>query len=394
MTKPDSNFLRKFVSLFQGTEVPDRFATWAGISCLSAMLERRIWIDMNIFTIYPNMFVVFVADSGRMRKSTAINVTAKLLRKVDPGPRIVAQKVTPEGLIDSLRLVRSDDPTKLMQETCGGVVVADELASFINQDSYNRGLGTLMIQLWDCLDKFDYKTRGRPIEEINQGHLSLLGGTTVHTLKDAIPLQAMGDGFSSRVIFVYESKTPNPVPRPIRFAGFQETENHLIKQLQTISTLKGEVSLSPEAIELFDAEYMRFFKSKFYDDSQFEAYASRRDKHLLKVAMCLMAAEGSSMEISRHDLEGALILLSDVEQHMGAVFDRITMTEVGSMTERVYTMIHSAPDHVLGRPELLKKLSHKIGALELSKIIETLVQSRRIKQETMEGILYYVSRES
>ena len=99
------------------------------------------------------------------------------------------------------------------------------------------------------------------------------------------------------------------------------------------------------------------------------------------------------MEISRHNLEGARILLSDVEQHMGVVFDRITMTEVGSMTEKVYTMIHTSPEHMLSRPELLKKLSHRINALELSKIIETLAQSRRIKQETFEGKLYYIAKE-
>ena len=394
MSKPDPNFLRKFVSLFRGTEVPDRFATWAGISCLSAMLERRIWINMNIFTVFPNLFIVFVADSGRMRKSTAINMTEKLLAKTDPGPRIVAQKITPEGLIDALRGVRTDDPKHMTQETCGGIVIADELATFINQDTYRRGLGTLLIQLFDCKDKFEYRTRGRPTEEIYYGHLSILGGTTIHTLKDAIPLQAMGDGFSSRILFVYEDQTTEPIPRPVKFPGFQDIESSLVLQLQKLSGIKGEVTLSSDAEEFFDAEYMSFFRSEFHDDPQFQAYASRRDKHLLKIAMCLMAAENESLVITRHDLQGAKVLIDDIESHMGEVFDRITMTEIGSLTERVYMMIHSAPGHTLDRPELLKKLSHKIGALELSKVIETLVQSHRIKQDVIEGRICYKARES
>ena len=105
----ENNFLRKFVSLFDGTEVPDRFATWAGISCLSAMLERRVWLDMNIFVVYPNMFIVFVADAGRMRKSTAVAMTRKLLSKTNPGPRMIAQKTTPEALIDALKVTKTDD---------------------------------------------------------------------------------------------------------------------------------------------------------------------------------------------------------------------------------------------------------------------------------------------
>lgn len=394
MADSDSNFLRKYVSLFQGTEVPDRFATWAGISCLSAMLERRIWIDMNIFVIYPNMFIVFVADSGRMRKSTAILMTSRLLAQTDPGPRMIAQKITPEALIDSLRITRSDEEGKLLKETCGGIVIADELASFINQDTYQRGLGSLMIQLWDCPDKYEYRTRGRPVEEIHFGHLSLLGGTTVHTLKDAIPLQAMGDGFSSRVLFVYEDQTPKPVPRPTKFAGFKQIEGELIQKLQKLSTLQGEVKLSPSAISLFDEEYKRFYQSRFYDDVQFQAYASRRDKHLLKVAMCLMAAEGDSLELTRHHIQGAIVLIADLESHMGAVFDRITMTEMGSMTEKIFRSIESNSG-IMTRADILKKYSHQITAHELSKVTDTLCQAQRVKVDTVSGrVAYRVVKET
>ena len=384
MPEPESNFLRKYVSLFQGTEVPDRFATWAGISCLSAMLERRIWIDMNIFTIYPNMFIVFVADSGQMRKSTAILMTSRLLSKTDPGPRMIAQKTTTEALIDHLRVTRSDDGTKLLQQTCGGIVIADELASFINHDSYQRGLGSLMIQLWDCPDKYEYRTRNRPLEEIHFGHLSLLGGTTIHTLRDAIPLAAMGDGFSSRVLFVYEDVAPPPVPRPIRFKGFKKVESELIHQLQKLASHKGEVTLSPDAIELFDAEYKRFYHSKFYGNEQFQAYASRRDKHLLKVAMCLMAAEGESLELTRYHIQGAIVLLSDLELSLGTVFDRITMTESGALTERIYNSIVSNGG-TMSRADILKKYSHQINAFELTKVTDTLAQANRIKIGTSTG---------
>jgi len=235
-----SNFLDKFVSLFEGTEVPELFAMWGGISCISAMLERRVWIDMNIYKIFPNQFIIFVADSGRMRKSTAIKMTRRLLSKTSPGPRLIAQKITPEALIDSLRVIRTDDPKQIMDETCGGLVIADELVSFINRDTYERGLGGLMIELWDCPDKYEYRTRNREPEEINFGHLSLLGGTTVHTLRDAIPIQAMG-GFSSRVLFVYVDEAPIPVPRPTRKPHFARTETELVDHLQSISKISGEI---------------------------------------------------------------------------------------------------------------------------------------------------------
>lgn len=390
----ENNFLRKFVSLFEGTEVPDRFATWAGISCLSAMLERRVWLDMNIFTVYPNMFIVFVADAGRMRKSTAVAMTRKLLSKVDPGPRMIAQKTTPEALIDALKVTRTDDQTKLLKEQCGGIVVANELVTFINRDTYERGLGALMIELWDCPDKYEYRTRNRPPEEIHYGHLSLLGATTIHSLRDAIPLQAMGDGFSSRTVFVYVDKANPPVPRPIESEAFKRTEEELILHLQSLSSLSGPVTFSEDATVFFDEEYKRYYYSEMFDDPQFQAYASRRDKHLLKVAMCMMAADHSGMVLEQHHLLSAKVILEDVESKMRLVFARIAMTESGSLMEEVYQCILTAPDKKISRADVLRKMGHKLMTQDLAKIVETLVISQRIGLDTDTAdrkLMYYIS---
>lgn len=390
MTTPavESNFLAKFRSLFHGTEVPERFAIWAGVSCLSAMLERRIWVDMNLYTIYPNTFIIFVADAGRMRKGTAVKITKKLLSKTDPGPRLIAQKITPEGLIDALRIIRSDNPKELLKETCGGTVIAEELMTFLNRDSYERGLGSLMIELWDCPDKYEYRTRNRPIEEIHYGHLSILGATTVHALREVVPIQAMGDGFTSRVMFIYVDQPAKPVPRPIQSATFKQTEEELVLHLQKLATLQGEVTLTPEAGEFFDIEYRRFYYSDFYNNPQFQAYASRRDKHLLKVAMCLMAAEGEGMLLEPHHLNGAKILLEDIESNMQPVFDRISMTESGSLTDEIYKAI-SVNGKQLTRAEVLKRFGNRINAQDLAKVIETLVLAQRIKMDTAAGSVIY-----
>lgn len=338
---------------------------------------------MNIFTIYPNMFIVFVADAGRMRKSTAVAMTRKLLSKTDPGPRLIAQKTTPEALIDALRIVRTDKQSKIIKETCGGTVVASELVTFINKDTYERGLGALLIELWDCPDKYEYRTRNRPPEEIQFGHLSLLGATTVHSLRDAIPLQALGDGFTSRTVFVYVDTPAEPVPRPVRSSAFRETEEQLILHLQTLADLQGPVTLTTEAEEFFDNEYRHFYHSPLFDDPEFMAYASRRDKHLLKVAMCLMAAEGNQLVLDAHHLQGAKVLLEDVEQHMKQVFDRISMTETGSLTELVYTYIKSAKE--IDRFSLLRKVGHKITLQEFNQVTQSLLQQGRIGITTDPG---------
>ena len=395
MTPMTTNFLEKFKSLFEGTEVPELFSIWSGISCLSAMLERRIWVDMNLYTIYPNTYIIFVADSGRMRKGTAIKLTKKLLSKTDPGPRIVAQKITPEALIDSLKVIQVErglggpGSKNLLKETCGGIAIAEELMTLLNRDTYERGLGSLMIELWDCPDKYEYRTRNRPPEEIHYGHLSLLGATTVHALREVVPIQAMGDGFSSRVLFVYVDKPAPPVPRPVTLPGFKKIEEELVLHLQKLSSLQGEVKFTSEAEQFFDDEYRRFYNSPLYSDAQFQAYASRRDKHLLKVAMCLMAAEDQSMVLTPQHLEGARVLLQILESNMRPVFDRIAMTESGSLTDEVYKSIASAKARTMTRADVLQKFGNRMSAQDLAKIIETLVLAGRIRMDTSAGKVIY-----
>ena len=97
------------------------------------------------------------------------------------------------------------------------------------------------------------------------------------------------------------------------------------------------------------------------------------------------------MELLPHHLQGAKVLLEDVESKMRAVFDRIAMTEGGSLTEEVFAAINSASDKDIRRSDLLRKFGHKIGAQDLVKIIETLVLQQRVKIDTgrSDGKLHY-----
>ena len=64
MSDSDYNFLRDFVALSVDTEIPQEFMLWCGISGIGASLGRRVWVDMNTFLIYPNMYIVLLAGSA------------------------------------------------------------------------------------------------------------------------------------------------------------------------------------------------------------------------------------------------------------------------------------------------------------------------------------------
>jgi hypothetical protein len=375
----DGNFLKDFVRLSEGTEIPPQFAIWCGIAGVSAALGRRTWVDMGIFTVYPNVFVILIAGSGKCRKSTSINQIERMLRTVDPPPNIVAQSLTPQALIQSLKLTQVDDATATVRETCEGFVVADELATFLNRHSYDAGLGSLMIPLYDCKDKYDYRTISRGTEQINNACLGMLAGTTIESIRKCLPEQAIGEGLTSRMLFIYVDTPMPPVPRPILSKEKRDIMEKNIRQLERISEMRGPFSTTTKADELFDDEYIRFHhESEFYEKQITSGYASRRSVQVYKLSMILSASEGTSYLIEEHHVKGAISLLEQIEPQMNRVLSLIVSTPTGEGQETILTIIDKAGSSGASRQTIMREMSSKMNYKEINDLIDTLKNSGKI----------------
>lgn len=382
----ESNFLKNYLKLHENTEVPPLFALWCGLSGLSSVLGRRCWIDMGTYMVYPNLYIVLIAGSGQCRKSTAIGMIEKIVRQVEPGPKIIAQKITPEALIETLQ--DSGDKT-LVSATHEGYVIADELVVFLNRKSYESGLGGLLISFYDCKDNFEYRTRGRGSEKLHNTSLGLLAGSTIDLVRDAIPLEAVGSGLTSRMVFVFVEHPTDPVA----ITRFSEEKKLLMEKcarhLSTLQRLKGHITVTPEGWELFEEIYNKLHKENPFDEPGLTGYSSRRHVHLLKVALGFaVAATDPTLTIEKHHLEGAHELLTASEVFMPRVLRLITSTERGSLQEIVLSKIVSSGG--ISKARLLRTMSHRLSSRDLAEIIDTLIHSRQIKAYHRDKDIVYV----
>jgi len=100
-----------------------------------------------------------------------------------------------------------------------------------------------------------------------------------------------------------------------------------------------------------------------------------------------MVSEKPAMVIQRNHIFGANELLLEVENKLPYVMELITTTEAGSATNTVLKIIQS--EDTITREDLTKKLSHQMNSLELSKIMDTLIQSKRVTVEVFGRKLIY-----
>lgn len=381
------SFLRDFVSLGSGTEIPPLFLLWSGVAGVSAVLGRRCWIDMGTFIVYPNEYIVLVAGAGRCRKGTSIGLIERLVRSIDPPVNLIPQIITREALIDSLRQVSSADGKVVLAQTAEGFAFVDELINFLNKKNYESGFGGMLISLYDCIDPYEYKTIARGREKLHRTCLGILSATTIDWIRMALPLEAIGGGLTSRIVLVYVENPAPPVPRPRPMSEKKELVESLIRSLSRIHMLHGEVSLDDKAKEQFDRLYIEFYtKSLLFTDPTTTAYASRRHSHLLKLAMILAASEEGLLIEERHIL-GAHEALKQTEQALTKVLGLITSSDKGMMIAliRGYVQQHKR----ISRTALLQIVAHRVDSRELTDLMDTLIHAHQVRCASSEGTIYY-----
>lgn len=389
MSSNEFNFLRGFARLLEKTEVPPRFAVWCGMTTLLATLERRVWINQGIYSVYPNFYIVLVAASGQ-KKSTAINTAARLLRQLEPGPNVISQKITPEALINAVQkrvLEVTDSKSTLRKPSAGGLVIADELATFLDKQSLERGLGPMLTALYDCTP-FEYQTLKRGVEQVKDGYLSILGGTTIELLKNALPKDSIGGGFTSRTMFVYEDKLPPPVAWIDYDEELVVLEQELVAYLQRLLLLEGPIQLTPEARDLFIQIYnARHANSELRSEPGLQNYENRRHGHLLKLAMSLMVAERPQLAMDAYHIRGAEVILSEAEQYLPRIIELITASDTGMVGNVVLQYINSLG--TVTRSDLMRRFGHKMDTRELSMVLDTLREAKRISLDSAGGKILY-----
>jgi len=393
---PQPNFVLEFTRLCKGTEIPELFAVWSSLGVVGATLGRNVWLDMEFFMVFPNLFIVLVASSGRFRKSTSIEAAVDLLKEsnVEPAINFISQTLTPEALIGSLLGGQRQEGNGDL--ICEGFVVADELSTFLNRKYYDLGIAPLLINFFDCKRRYVYETKKRGKEILNNICLGMLAGSTISSIRNAIPSDAVGGGLTSRLIFVYANIPPKPVAR-IRLSEEQLTiRAELPKVLEEIRKLRGPVVLTPQSWELYEEAYVKHCEtSPFFIVPFLSGYASRWHVHMLKVAMILSVSERplkEPVEVLPRHITGAIQILEASEVYMPKILTLITSTERGALGEMMACNVEQMGEGGVGRADLMRSVAHKITVREFEELVGTLVAAGRIERLAGPGGTRYRAR--
>lgn len=377
MPREVDDWLEGYLEYTENSEPPTSYHTWAALSLIAGALQRKVHLVWGFERIYPNMFVVLVGPAGRARKGVALGIAKSMLVDV-PGVSVAPESSSREAVILAMKRAISNysDPVDgRVKMHCSLTAFSEELAVFLGQGDI-KYLANLT-DWYDSKDTWSYETVSRGRDALEGLCFNLMGATAPEWLQSMLPQEAIGGGFTSRVIFVVEERKGKTVPKHQLTNKEIELGDALRRDLERISQLVGQYEFSPAgeiAYTDWYAEQDRLIAAGQppVEDIRFAAYCERRATHLRKLMMLCSASRGDSLVLDLEDFQRAVGILKKAEIKMGWTFGGLGKARHSDVTEKVMQYIK-----MLGtttRQTILSRFYRDVDTITLRDIESTMEQ--------------------
>jgi hypothetical protein len=346
-------------------------------------------------TLYPNNYIILVGPSANARKGEAINIAQAFAKAANIS--MAADTQTPESLIRDIASMREEfvdnDGVTSVQSAITAYV--GELAVFTGQQN-DKFLVTLT-DWYDSRGVWEYKTKNQGRDEIQGMCFNLLGATAPDWISYIFTPQAIGGGFTSRCIFVCETRKRATVPDPNAHPPDLKLYDALCYDLEAIRTrVKGRYDWTPEAKTAYEAWYVASQEELdrtqvFMGDGRLAGYGGRRQSHIRKISMAMAASTRDDLIVELDDFERARLLLERTESKLGNLFAGIGHGRYVAETDKVLNYLRTHRE--VTRHQLLRNLYRDLDEASLKAITEILREMHVLDVKVdSDGIMWFVYR--
>jgi len=370
------NWLQEIADQHKELESPVSFWYWSAIAAMSAVVKDQIWINRQIYKLYPNIYVMLHAESG-MKKGPPISMARQLVKPVN-NTRIISGRSSIQGILKDLGTFQTQQgpgpkiPMKSVAFICSSElsssIVEDKVATKILTDLYDRQYN---VGEWRSLLKMESF-------ELKDPTITMLTATNEAMSEDFFTKSAIQGGYFARTFIVYE-KSGNvanslvfPLHNPPNYTNSAE-------YLKEVGKLTGEFAPMAQLAKEGEFKYRKYkFGREIYFnevgiiyDDWYEAFKemikitemkdetgtmNRFGDSVLKVAMLLALAEKPELVIS---VEAMHTAITECEKLLGNV-RKTTIGKQGiSQAAMLKTMIImemlNRDNHQITRTVLMKK---------------------------------------
>ena len=369
LLKP-TNWIYKYLEYTEGQESPTKFHVWSAVSAIASTLARNAWMYRGYYAVYPNQYIILVAESAMCRKSTAANIAIKDILTQARATNLLRQKMTAEFLC--VELAKKEKLNNAV------TIYAPELAVFLGASAFQSGLIPLLTDLYDCPADADYKTKGSGEYLMKNVCINIMGCTTLDWMSNNMPGDTIEGGFTGRVIFVVAEDPRNRVAWPTVTKEQLDQRQDLIYFIMNLAKKTGEFKPTDKARRVYEDWYNNLGEPA---DIRLRGYQGRKGDHVLKLVMSIAAADDSFGIIDDSHIKTSLAIFQTIEKLMPLAFRGAAFSKNSKDVDRVLRQLEKLGGKA-SHSVLLKKNAHYINAEEFKKVMDTLKETGDVAEET------------
>jgi hypothetical protein len=244
---------------------------------------------------------------------------------------------------------------------------------------HNQELIAALCEWYDCHNRWVYETIARKKEEVVGVWVNLFAGTTPDAIQASLPIESIGGGLTSRIIFVVEEKRAKLVIVPTITEEQLKLQQMLVYDLEAINRLSGPMQYTEGFLNVY-SDWCRYADTHrpFYD-KKFDGYCGRRRKHLITLSMVCCASRGDEMIMTSEDIDRAIYLLTEVEVKMGKVFKGMGRSSISDLINDAVVYVTNSPVPDIPLFQFAKYFEGDMDKLEMERVIMTLEAMNTVK---------------
>ncbi len=369
------DFVNGYLDYTRSYESPTSFWKWSAYSTIGAILRDSCWKNQGDNFLFPNLYVLLLADSAVQRKDLPVAIAQKLITLVH-NTKVIAGRSSIQAILDELAMTETDKKTGHMLSGGSAIFIAPELSAGIVADPQSV---SIMTDMYSYREVFTERLRGHGKFEIKKLCFSALMASNKALLTDVYDIRAMHGGLLGRTFLVVPNEWR---PGNSLFSILDQSTKFdiLLEELKQISELRGEFSFTTEAEKEYDTWYLPF-RETYRTKTDKSGIAGRIHTGILKLSMILAVNYTKELQITKQHIEESITecmsLMANYQQLvMGA--GKSPISEVGSI---VLNEIYTSPNGVLSQKKLLQKHWNSFDVETLEKFINTMSQAAMITAE-------------
>jgi len=367
---PSGDFIEAYKDYStQISDAPAKYQELMALTIISTLINRNVYLKWGRRNLYPNLYVVLIGKSTVMRKTEAISGAIQMINTINKD-LVFPSEFSQEALFNHL----SDNPI--------GIISWAEFGGFLAgaTKSYKSDIKEFLTTVYDCPNF----TRKKLVDKeyiIEEPFINIITATTIHWFADRITEADALGGFLGRFVYIPCKKEDKsgwyymPQPEPVN------SRNMLISKLNSITGIKGEFTISDEAITIL-MKYLRRHDDEIWgleDTKGIIGFYGRLADYVFKFAMLYEISAYGTLIISENSVLRAIRLVNYLKQALRELLgDYVSFSQDAKDIQRVLNVIKNSPNGDAKREKLNQNTTFLVKRLD--EILETLKDSKRIAE--------------